>query len=120
MNKSVLKNLSKFESNVELAEMKVDLATLQSIIKLDDTALKNKDKAMAAVKKANDALVNANNIVNVAIRSFQSVIDEGTALEKQAKDLGLSLPNEARVALASATREINQFQDLKNKLSVKF
>lgn len=118
MNTKVLEKI--YKGNVELSEVNVDLATLQTVQKLDDAALKNKDKALGAVQKANDALINANNIVNQTIQSFQSVIDEVTTLEKQAKDLGLPLPNDAQLALSSATRELGQFQQLKTKLSVKF
>jgi aconitase A len=119
MNKHVFEKIAKLEKT-ELSEVKVDLATLQSINKLDDIALKNKDKALAAVKKANDAKINAQNIVSATISSFEAVLNEGATLQKQAKDLGLSLPNDVNLALTSATRELAQFQDLRNKLLVKF
>lgn len=108
-------------NKVELGKHEVELATLQSIIKLDDAAFKLKDKSLAIVKKAKDALIDASNNTNNVISAFNKVISEVDAIEKQVKDLGLNLPNEARVARDSAVREISQFNEIKNKInSIKF
>jgi hypothetical protein len=108
-------------TKVELGTHEVELATLQSIIKLDDAAFKLKDKSLAIVKKAKDALIDASNNTNNVISAFNKVISEVDAIEKQVKDLGLNLPNEARVARDSAVREISQFNEIKNKInSIKF
>jgi hypothetical protein len=101
----------------ELSTQKVELANLQSVVKLDDTAFKIKDKALASAKKAQDFLIDVSNNSNAAISAFNAVIAEVDTLEKQAADLGLSLPNDARVARDSAKRELSQFTELKSKVS---
>lgn len=120
---TILNKLGKIEEihETNLGKHEVELATLQSIIKLDDAAFKLKDKSLAIVKKAKDALIDASNNTNNVISAFNKVITEVDAIEKQVKDLGLNLPNEARVARDSAVREVSQFNELKNKInSIKF
>lgn len=107
----------KIEDKTELASQEVSLATYQSYVKLDDAALKSKDKSLAVVKKAKDSLIDASNNINATIIAFTNVISEIDALEKQAKDLGLPIPNDARVARDSAKRELSQFNELKTKVN---
>ena len=117
---NVLSKINKADKT-ELAKHEVKLASLQNIIKLDDAALKLKDKALAIVKKAKDSLIDASNNTNNVISAFEKIIVEVDALEKSVKDLGVELPNEARIARDSAKREISQFSELKNKVSsIKF
>lgn len=110
-----------FTEKVELAKHEVELASLQNVIKLDDAALKLKDKALTVTQKAKESLSIAISNSSQTITAFEKVIVEVDALEKSAKDLGIALPNEARLARESAKREISQFTELKNKVSsIKF
>lgn len=97
-------------------KVSVELASLQSVIKLDDMAFKAKDKSKALIKKAKDSKIDAINSINSSISIYEKVISEVTELQKQVKDLGVSLPNEARVALDSANREVGQLRELKNSI----
>lgn len=107
----------KLFTKTELANHKVDLASLQSVNKLEDNAFKLKDKTLGSVKRLSEliATVKANTVS--ATKSFELVINEVDALEKQAKELGLSLPNDARLARDSAKREFMQFSELNKKIN---
>jgi len=114
--KSVYNKLFKYEQT-QLASHEVELATVQSVDKLDVTALKLRDKSQANVKKAKDALINANNSIGETLAAFEKVVVEVDALEKQAKDLGLGLPTEARRAKDSAVREIGIYNSLRTAIN---
>lgn len=111
-----------FRNNeTQLATHEVELASLQNVTKLDDAAFKLKDKALILVQKAKESLSIAINNSGQTITAFEKVILEVDALEKSVKDLGVTLPNEARIARDSAKREVSQFTELKNKVSsIKF
>ena len=113
--KSVYSKL--FKEETQLASHEVELASLQRVITLDDAALKFRDKTTASNNKAKQALVDLNNLLSQSINNFNKVVAEVDELEKSAKDLGIPLPNEARVARDSAKREITQQTELKNKVS---
>jgi len=105
----------------ELATVKVELANLQSVIKLDDSAFKIKDKALSSSTKLKELIASVSANCKSAINAFELVIKEVDVLETQAKDLGLALPNDARIARDSAKRESMQFSELfKNVSSIKF
>jgi len=101
----------------KLANQKVELASLQGVIKLDDAAFKLKDKSLAVTQKVKESLSIAISNLGQTVSAFEKVIAEVNALEKSAKDLGIALPNDARISRDSASREISQNNDLKNKLS---
>lgn len=116
-----LNNVTSKLFKTDLATQKVELANLQSVVKLDDTAFKLKDKALASAAKAREFMASVSASSKSAINAFELVIKEVDALETQAKELGLSLPNDARLARDSAKREVMQFTDLYGKLSsIKF
>ena len=111
----------KLFAKTELASQKVDLANLQSVVKLEDNAFKLKEKALGSVKKVSELIATVKANTASASKAFELVINEVDALEIQAKELGLSLPNDARLARDSAKREATQFSELNNKInSVKF
>jgi hypothetical protein len=89
MNKSVLDKLSKFESNVELAEVKVDLANINQLV----TILKNAEKNLSEFNKLyeqatslKDKIVPLGNKVVEAQKEMNALA--GT-FEKQFSELGL-------------------------------
>jgi hypothetical protein len=105
----------------ELASQKIELATLQSVTKLDDTAFKIKDKALASTSKLKEFIATASINSSEAVKAFELVIKEVDTLETQARDLGLGLPNDARIARDSAKRESSQFAQLNKSISsIKF
>jgi hypothetical protein len=96
----------------ELSIHNIELATVQSIDKLDVNAFKLRDKSQVNVKKAKDALINASNAISDTISAFEKVVAEVDILEKQAKDLGIGLPTEARRSKDSAVRELGNLKSL--------
>jgi uncharacterized protein YhaN len=82
MNKSVLDKLGKFESNVELAEVKVDLALSDDIRQAEDK-LKNALLEFGNIK--NDYLKAKQNFKNEADKAYNVAIKYNA----MANDLGL-------------------------------
>jgi hypothetical protein len=89
MNKSVLDKLSKFEKNVELAEVKVDLANvkdLQRRLSLIIADQKKLDKINPALDKLIKDQKEAKDLLAMRIKDTEAVMSD---FEKTAKDLGL-------------------------------
>lgn len=114
---STLKTVGNKLFKTELASNKLELASLQSVVKLEDSAFKLKEKALASAKKISELAATVRANTSSAVKAFESVITEVDALEVQAKELGLSLPNDARLARDSAKREAAQFTELNNKVN---
>ena len=101
MNKSVLKNLSKFESNVELSEVKVDLALYEIELGLVQDFENSINSYIVASGKVEQQVQN----IETAIKNMQtefilaqkiaSKIDSDyQKLRKQTIDLGVDMPKE--------------------------
>jgi predicted nucleic acid-binding Zn-ribbon protein len=90
--------LSKFEKNVELAEVKVDLALLDDIKKIESTVSTEAKKAYDEAKKVDDLhkKVNASNkaILNKLEKIRQDLFNQISDAKDQAKNLGIELPRE--------------------------
>jgi hypothetical protein len=114
---STLKSVGNKLFKTELASHNVELANLQSVVKLEDSAFKLKDKALASAKKISELAATVRANTSSTVKAFEAVINEVDALETQAKELGLSLPNDARLARDSAKREVAQFNELNNKVN---
>jgi hypothetical protein len=89
MNKSVLEKLAKFESNVELAEVKVDLALVDDMKKLAQDMISSIDevgterlKIIGAKNKMAEAISKSESIVKNAEKSLNEYL-------KQVSDLGI-------------------------------
>lgn len=100
MNKNVLNKLSKIESKVELAEVKVDLALMDDIKKLHQQSIDLKKKASPYEKEALDI----SNRARVIVGAMGDIDKETSKIEstaqqvfnnfkKQASDLGLDIKN---------------------------
>ena len=94
MNKNVLNKLSKIESKVELAEVKVDLAFTDDIKKFIQSAVNNKNiydaesgRAVDAIQKAKVTAINWRDDLSEAGKKIAD-------LQKAAKDLGIDIPQE--------------------------
>lgn len=92
MNKNVLNKLSKIESKVELAEVKVDLAVIEDIKKLQISANKIEENALNELKKAISILDNASKLYDTANKSAILVINEINKARGMSKELGIELP----------------------------
>lgn len=90
MNKNVLNKLSKIESKVELAEVKVDLALMDDI-KTAIGKYKGLDEATkTAMNKAKNMLIAYSDSVRGAYQNAKSAVDLITELDTKSKELGLS------------------------------
>jgi uncharacterized phage infection (PIP) family protein YhgE len=91
MNKSVLDKLSKFESNVELAEVKVELGALDDIEKYTSNLSKlfqGANQFYGFVAQAENYAKSQSKEISDAINLTETAINNA---EKQARDLGLDL-----------------------------
>jgi DNA anti-recombination protein RmuC len=113
--KSVYNKL--FKEETQLASHEIELASVGRVKVLNDAALKFKEKTAAADNKAKQALVDLNNLLSQGINNFVKIVTEVDELEVSAKELGIALPNEVKVARDSAKKEIAEQTQLKNKVS---
>jgi predicted phage-related endonuclease len=113
--KSVYNKL--FKEETQLSSHEIELASVGRVKVLSDAALKFNDKTVAANNKAKQAIVDLNNLLSQGIANYVKVVTEVDELEVSAKDLGIQLPNEVKVARDAAKREIAQQTELKNKVS---
>jgi archaellum component FlaC len=127
MNKSVLKNLSKFESNVELAEVKVDLSIkdeAESIEKLFNDSYKKVDNNLVkfyaqidnAKKQYDSTKADINNLL-----SFENKLnDVKNKILNVGKELGIDVKSAPfyKSTIAALTRFDNLKTELNNAESV--
>lgn len=114
--KSVYNKLFK-EENTNLSSHEIALASVGRVKVLSDAAVKFKDKTVAANNKVKQDLADLNNILSQGIANYVKVVNEVDELENSAKDLGITLPNDAKVSRDIAKREIAEQTQLKNKVS---
>jgi len=114
----VFKKVSVIHSeSVELESQEITLASLPRVNTLNDAALKFNEKITSASNNVKQAIVDLNNLLSQSINNFNKVVYEVDDIEKATKELGLPLPNEAKVARDAAKKEITQQTQLKNKVS---
>lgn len=89
MNKNVLNKLSKIESKVELAEVKVDLALMDDIKTAIGKYKGLDDATKTAMNKAKTMLIAYSDSVRVAYQNAKSAVDLITELDTKSKELGL-------------------------------
>jgi len=90
MNKNVLKKLSKIESKVELAEVKVDLALMDDIKAAIGKYKGLDDSTKTAMNKAKTMLIAYSDSVRGAYQNAKSAVDLITELDTKSKELGLA------------------------------
>ena len=119
MNKSVLEKLSKFEKNVELAEVKVDLAITDEVaseVKVINDFLKRVStadgKVLKAAQQLNDAYKQVSAGVGFAKTKTTRMDGLYKNLEKLTKELGVDIKStDAFKSIQDAYQSIGQIQD---------
>lgn len=119
MNKNVLEKLAKFESNVELAEVKVDLAVTDEVA----SELKTINQMLKEANDANNKIVKAAEQLNAAYKKVAAgtgFAKTKTAridslyknLDKLAKELGVNVQStDAFKGIQDAYQFLGQIQD---------
>jgi hypothetical protein len=90
MNKDVLNKLARIESNVQLAEVKVDLANINDFVKIYDQAQKNYvdfNKAYGELDKIKGTVVETGTNFLDASNQLNSL---GATFKKQFEEIGLN------------------------------
>lgn len=119
MNKNVLEKLAKFESNVELAEVKVDLAvtdeiaselkTIAAVLKTTNDA---NNKIVKFAQQLNDAYSKVSANTNFAKAKTSRVDSIYKNLEKLTKELGVDIRStDAFKSIQDAYQSLGQIQD---------
>jgi uncharacterized coiled-coil DUF342 family protein len=129
MNKSVLEKLSKFEKNVELAEVKVDLAVTDEVA----SKLKNINDILKIANDSNNKVVKLAEQLNAAYKKSAPYVNYSKTmgkqidglyknLEKLAKELGVNIQStDAFKGIQDAYQFLGQIEDamsnMKNAIS---
>ena len=94
MNKNVLSKLSKIESKVELAEVKVDLALIDDVNKAHSSAItaqeKGWDEMLMLKKKVQETLKTVQDAVNI----HKDALVNFDKFDAAAKSLGIEVPKQ--------------------------
>lgn len=95
MNKNVLNKLSKIESKVELAEVRVDLALMDQLKKAE-TSFFDKSTAMVdAVTNIDKFVALAKSSLEISQKAFTEYQDLYLRVQKASKELGVDAPTDA-------------------------
>lgn len=92
MTAEKLVNKALFEKT-ELSTQKVELSIIEEITKARVEANKIEDSAIAEIEKAVSILDNGSKILDKAILSSKSVVDQIEKAKVMSKDLGIELPS---------------------------
>jgi hypothetical protein len=94
MNKSVLDKLSKFEKNVELAEVKVDLALVDDVKKAYKDAIDARKKSFDEMQVVQKAVMDGLKKQQELAKINENSIPVFERFEAAAKSLGVDIPKE--------------------------
>jgi hypothetical protein len=117
MTPEVTKIGNKLFDKVELASQRIDLGLIDDINKLKIEANNIEDSAVSEIKKSISILDNASNILDKAILSSKSVIDQIDKAKIMAKELGIDLPNNIDASYKYYQDNIKLYTLMKNTIS---
>ena len=117
MTPEVTKIGNKLFDKVELASQRIELGLIDDINKLKIEANNIEDSAVSEIKKSISILDNASNILDKAILSSKSVIDQIDKAKIMAKELGIDLPNNIDASYKYYQDNIKLYTLMKNTIS---
>jgi hypothetical protein len=117
MTPEVTKIGNKLFDKVELASQRIELGLIDDINKLKIEANNIEDSAVSEIKKSISILDNASNILDKAILSSKSVIDQIDKAKIMAKELGIDLPNNIDASYKYYQDSIKSYTLMKNTIS---
>ena len=94
MNKNVLKKLSKIESKVELAEVKVDLALIDDVKKAYADAIAARKKSFDEMQLVGKKVQEATKMIQDIIAINEGAISAFDKFEVAAKSIGIDVPKD--------------------------
>jgi len=119
--KTILDKINKADEiqgkKVELAKHEVELASIKNAFEFNSLAIKSKFKVDSELEKLTNLIVSLNSLISEPINNYLKVISEVDAVEKAAKDLGIELPNAAKLSRDKAEKEITQLNELKKRIN---
>jgi len=94
MNKNVLNKLSKIESKVELAEVKVDLALIDDVKKSYADAIAARKKSFDEMQLVGKKIQETTKMIQDIIAINESAISAFDKFEVAAKSIGIDVPKD--------------------------